>query len=133
MLDARLTLTASRAPRRCHIWCWAPGVPPGWERRTLLVGGLSPLGLLAAAVSAAASAVGNRRRRDAALRDAEQRWRYVMSGSGSVTDGRLVIREESGVERSFDLVDADRIESPAPGWLRVSRPGSDTPWAIQIM
>jgi len=48
-------------------------------------------------------------------------------------DSRLVIREESGVENSFDLAEADRIESPAPGWLRVTVAGSSMPWAIQVM
>src|SRR5690606_4546644 len=39
--------------RRCHLWCWAPSArPPEWEQRTLVVGGFSLLGLVAAAVSA---------------------------------------------------------------------------------
>ena len=103
------------------------------DRRTLVVGGLSPLGLVAAGVSAAASASRNRRRREDAICEAAPRWRYVTSGAGGVVDGRLVIREESGVERSFNLAEADRIESPAPGWLRVTVAGSSMPWAIQVM
>lgn len=118
--------------RRCHLWCWAPGTAVEWERRTLVVGGLSPLGLVAAGVSAAVSAVGNRRRRDEALRDAAPRWRYVSSGSGSVVDGRLVVLEEAGAERCFDFTDAASVESPAPGWLRVTVAGSSMPWAIQV-
>lgn len=121
------------ALRRCHLWCWSPGPPAVWDRRTLVVGGLSPVGLVAVGISAAASVAGNRRRREDALRDAEPRWRYVGSGAGSVVDGRLVVREASGVERSFDLAEADRVESPAPGWLRVTVAGSSMPWAIQVM
>jgi len=119
--------------RHCHLWCWSPGTPAEWDRRTFVVGGLSPLGLVAAGVSAAASAAGNRCRREDALRDAEPRWRYVGSGAGGVVDGRLVVREASGVERSFNLAEADRVESPAPGWLRVTVAGSSMPWAIQVM
>lgn len=122
------------AVRRCHVWCWAPPTGPvRWERQTLVVGGLSPFGLVTAGVTAAMSATGNRRRRDEALRDAGPRWRYVASGTGSVVNGRLVVREESGVERSFDLAAADLVESPAPGWLRVSCADSSMPWAIQVM
>ncbi len=119
--------------RRCHIWCWAPSQRPvGWERHMLVVGGLSPLGLIAAGASAAASAAGNRRRREEALRDAGPLWRYVTSGAGSVVDGRLVVWEKSGIERSFDLAGADLVESPAPSWLRVRAAGSSMPWAIQV-
>lgn len=120
--------------RRCHLWRWGPSPGPvEWERRALVVGGLSPLGLIAAGVSAAASAAGNRRRREAAFAAAAPGWRYVTSGLCRVLDGRLIVQEESGVARSFDLVDADRVESPAHGWLRVSYSGSDTPWALQVM
>lgn len=119
--------------RRCHLWCWSPGAPAEWDRRTFVVGGLSPLGLVAAGVSAAASAAGNRRRRDDAICEAAPRWRYVTTGAGGVVDSRLVIREESGVERSFDLPGADLVESPAPGWLRVTAAGLSMPWAIQVM
>jgi len=119
--------------RHCHLWCWSPGTPAEWDRRTFVVGGLSPLGLVAAGVSAAASAAGNRRRRADAMCEAAPRWRYVTSGAGGVVDGRLVVREASGVERSFDLAQADSIESPAPGWLRVTVAGSSIPWAIQVM
>ena len=61
---------------RCHIWRWAAG-DAEWERRNLVVGGLSPLGLLAAVATAAASGAANRRRREAAIQDAAPRWRYV--------------------------------------------------------
>jgi hypothetical protein len=99
----------------------------------LVVGSLSPLGLVAAGASAAVSAIGNHRRRQAALRDTGLRWMYVSSGMCCVVGARLVVREESGVERSFDLVSAARVESPAQGWLRVSYAGSSAPWAIQVM
>lgn len=120
--------------RRCHVWRWSPsGQQAEWERQTLVVGSLSPLGLVAAGASAAVSAIGNHRRRQAALRDAGPRWMYVSSGICCVVGARLVVREESGAERSFDLVSAAGVESPAQGWLRVSYAGSSAPWAIQVM
>lgn len=125
--------TQQTALRRCHLWCWSAGAPAEWEQRTFVVGGFSPLGLIAAGMSAAASAAGNHRRQVDAMCEAAPRWRYVTSGAGGVVDGRLVIREESGVERSFDFAEADRVESPAPGWLRVTVAGSSMPWAIQVM
>lgn len=131
VLEARATQQTDL--RRCHLWCWSPGASAEWERRTFVVGGFSPLGLIAAVLSAAVSAAGNRRRRDDAMCEAAPRWRYVGSGAGGFVDGRLVVREASGVERSFNLAEADRVESPAPGWLRVTVAGSSMPWAIQVM
>lgn len=120
--------------RRCHLWCWAPSTqPPEWERRTLVLGGLSFLGLVSAAVSFGASASGNRHQREAALLDAAPRWRYVASGNGWLVDGRLVITETSGVVRTFDPGNALSLDGPAPGWIRVQPAGSPTPWAIQVM
>ncbi len=120
--------------RRCHLWCWTGSTQlPEWERRTLVLGGLSFVGLMAAAVSAGASAVGNRHRRDAALRDAAPRWRYVASGNGQLVDGRLVVTEPSGVVRTFDPGNALSLDGPAPGWIRVQPAGSSRPWAIQVM
>ena len=120
--------------RRCHLWCWTGSTQlPEWERRTLVLGGLSFVGLMAAAVSAGASAVGNRHRRDAALRDAAPRWRYVASGNGQLVDGRLVVTEPSGVVRTFDPGTALSLDGPSPGWIRVQPAGSSTPWAIQVM
>lgn len=120
--------------RRCHLWCWSPSLGPAeWERRTLVVGGLSPLGLLAAGVSAAVSAAGNRRRRAEALAAAAPGWRYVASGAGWAENGRLVVRGEMGGEWCFDLNDLGLVESPAPGWLRVRCAGSSALWAIQFM
>lgn len=120
--------------RRCHLWCWAGSTqPPEWERRTLVLGGLSFGGLIAAAVSAGASACGNRRRREAAIRDAAPRWRYVASGNGRLVGGRLVVAEPSGAVRAFDPGTALSLDGPAPGWIRVQLAGSSTPWAIQVM
>jgi hypothetical protein len=96
------------------------------------VGGISPLGLTAAGATGAFSALANRRRRREALEAARPGWRYVASGVGSVVDGRLVVREESGLVHTFDLVDAERLDSPSPGWLRVTCRGSSTQWAIQV-
>jgi hypothetical protein len=120
--------------RRCHLWCWASSTHlPEWERRTLVLGGLSLAGLAAAAVSAGASACGNRRRREAAIRDAAPSWRYVASGNGQLVDGPLVITEPSGVVRTFDPGTALSLDVPAAGWIRVQPAGSSTPWAIQVI
>ena len=120
--------------RRCHLWCWTGSTQlPEWERRTLVLGGLSFAGLVAAAVSAGVSASGNRHRREAALRDAAPRWRYVASGNGQLVDGRLVVTEPSGVVRTFDPGNALSLDGPAPGWIRVQPAGSSRPWAIQVM
>lgn len=90
--------------RTSIFWCWSPSARPvEWDRRTLVVGGLSPFGLITAGATAAVSAKGNRSRRDAALRECAPRWRYVTSSTGSLEYGRLVIREESGIKRSIDL------------------------------
>ena len=91
--------------RRCHLWCWTGSTqPPEWERRTLVFGGLSFVGHMAAAVSAGASAF-----------------------------GRLVVTEPSGVVRTFDPGNALSLDGPAPGWIRVQPAGSSRPWAIQVM
>ena len=119
--------------RRCHVWRWGPSPATEWERRTLVVGGLSPFGLIAAGATAAVSAAGNRRRRDQALRNAAPQWRYVTSGTASVDGSRLTIREEIGAERLFGLVAAELVDSPAPGWIRVTCSGSTEPWAIQVI
>ena len=120
--------------RRCHLWCWAPSAqPPEWERCTLVLGGLSFVGLVAAAASAGVSASGNRLRREAAVRDAAPRWRYVASGNGQLVDGRLLVTELSGVVRTFDPGTALSLDGPAPGWIRVQPAGSSSPWAIQVM
>lgn len=118
---------------RCHVWRWDPSPTAEWERRTLVVGGLSPFGLIAAGATAAISAAGNCRRRDEALRNAAPRWMYVTAGLGTIEGSRLIIREETGAERSFDLGAAELVESPAPGWIRVTGAGSTEPWAIQII
>lgn len=120
--------------RRCHLWCWAPSPhPPEWEQHTFVVGGFSFAGLVAAAVSAGMSSTGNRRRREAAIRDAAPRWRYVASGNGQLVDGRLVITEPSGAMRTFDPGTALSLDGPAPGWVRVQPAGSSPAWAIQVM
>lgn len=120
--------------RRCHLWCWAPSAqPPEWERRMLVLGGLSFVGLVSATASAGVSAIGNRHRREAAVRDAAPRWRHVASGNGQLVDGRLVVTEPSGVVRTFDPGTAWSLDAPAPGWIRVQPAGSSTPWAIQVM
>lgn len=134
MLDVRQRLTGEPTARKCRLWCWvAADRPVEWERRTLVVGGTSPIGLIAAAATGAFSVLGNRRRRRVALEVPRPGWRYVASGAGSVVDGRLVVGDESGLVRSFDLVDAQRLDSPSPGWLRVTWSGSSMQWAIQVM
>lgn len=122
------------AVRRCHLWCWSyPPQGPEWEQRTFILGGLSFLGLLTAATTAAVSARGNRRRRAKAIAVAAPQWRYVSSGMGQVTDGRLVFTEPSGIVRFFDIPHSTGLGTPAPGWLRFHPPGSTTPWAVQVM
>lgn len=120
--------------RRCHLWCWAPSAQtPEWEQRTLVVGGFSVVGLVAAGLSAALSASGNRRRREAAIRGAAPRWRYVASGNGQMADGMLIVTEPSGTVRTFDPGSALSLDGPAPGWIRIQPAGSSPPWAIQLM
>ncbi len=110
---------ASRV-RRCHLWCWAPSsLPLEWEKRTVLVGGLSFVGLAAAAVSSTLSRNGNRKRRQAALREAAPRWRYVASGNGHLVDGVLTVNGASGIVHTFDLGTAVSLDGPALGWIRV--------------
>lgn len=117
--------------RRCHLWCWKEASRLEWERRTLVVGGLSPLGLLLAGASALVSASGNQRRRDQAIRDAAPRWRYVATGLGRIVDGHLVVTESNGVVRSFDLQSAPFLDAPEDGWLRMKTvDGSE--WAVQV-
>ena len=132
VLEAGTRETAVR--RRCHIWCWAPaGQPPQPERRTLLVGGLSPFGLTVGAMTALLSAAGNRRRQRDAIATAAPTWRYVGSGTGEVVGGRLAISEPSGIVRWFDPRTVTSLDAPAAGWLRVQQAGSTAAWAIQIM
>ena len=117
---------------RCHIWRWAAS-DAEWERRNLVVGGLSPLGLVAAAATAAASGAANRRRREAAIRDAAPRWRYVASGTARLLDGQLTVVEPSGITRTLDLRGQAVIEEPTTGWISW-RPGcGDDAWAVQFM
>ena len=134
MMDALQPGIDATVTRRCHLWRWGPSTdPPEWERRTFVLGGLSLLGVVLAGVTAVVSAVGNERRRAEAVRDAAPRWRYVASGVGGVVESRLVVHEESGAVRSFDLLDAESVDSPAPGWLRMTLSGSSSSWAIQVM
>ena len=122
------------AVRRCHLWCWS--YPPGgaeWEKRTFVLGGLSFVGVITAAGTAAISAGGNRRRRARAIAASAPNWQYVTSGLGHVTDGQLVLTEPSGIVRCLDLPAATGLGTPAPGWLRFQPPGSTTPWAVQVM
>ena len=126
--------TTRSAVRRCHLWCWScPPQGPEWEQRTFIMGGLSFVGLLTAAGTAAVSASGNRRRRAEAIAAAAPRWRYVSTGMGQVSDGRFVLTEPSGIVRCFDLAHSTGLNTSAPGWLRFHPPGSMTPWAVQVM
>ena len=118
--------------RRCHLWCWQAARNVEWDRRTLVVGGFSPFGLLLAGVSALASASGTRRRRDEAIRDAAPRWRYVTSGQGRIVDGHLVVTESNGAVRSFDLQSAPFLDTPDDGWIRL-KTADGTKWAIEVM
>ena len=125
--DARTAIDA----RRCHLWCWMPAREVPWEHRTLVVGALSPFGLVLAGLSAAVSASENRRRRDAAIRDAAPRWRYVTSGTGWLEDGRLVVTDTNGIVRTFDLATAPFLDTPQEGWLRMKTIDGGE-WAIQV-
>ena len=117
---------------RCHIWQWAAG-DAEWERRNLVVGGLSPLGLVAAAATAAASGAANRRRREAAIREAAPRWRYVSSGTARLLDGQLTVVEPSGITRTLDLRGPVVVEEPTTGWISWRQDGGDHAWAVQFM
>jgi len=119
-------------PTRCHIWRWAAGNAK-WERRNLVVGGLSPLGLVAAAATAAASGAANRRRREVAIRDAAPRWRYVSSGTARLLDGQLTVVEPSGITRTLDLRRPAVVEEPTTGWISWRPDGGDDAWAVQFM
>ena len=114
-----------------HLWRWSAD-DPVWEKRDLIVGGLSPIGLVAAAVTAAASGAGNRRRRSAAVEGAGPRWRYAATGSARVTNGHLVFVEANGITRSFDLRTAVAVDEPTPGWIRFQPAGSNVAWAVQF-
>ena len=116
---------------RCHLWHWGADEVE-WERRTLVVGGPSPIGLAAAVVTAAASGAGNRRRRSAAVEGAGPRWRYAATGSARITDGQLVFVDTNGITRSFDLRTAAAVDEPTPGWLRFQPAGSNMAWALQL-
>ena len=119
--------------RRCHVWCWSNDpLPAEWEQRTLVVGGLSFVGLVAGALSAALSANGNRKRRRTATEAACPGWRYVTTGSGQVTDGQLGIRDQRGAILSFDLRSSGLLDSPELGWLRFQTTGSPTWWAVEV-
>ena len=118
-------------PGGFHLWSWS-SAEVVWERRTLVVGGLSPIGLVAAAVTAAASGAGNRRRRTVAVEEAGPRWRYAATGSARITDGQLVFVDANGITRSFDLRTAAAIDEPTPGWIRIQPVGSNVAWALQF-
>ena len=117
--------------RRCALWCWKEASNVEWERRTLVVGGLSPLGLMLAGLSALVSASGNRSRRDEAIRGAAPRWRYVTSGEGRIVDGHLLVTEPNGVVRSFDLQAAPFLDTPDDGWIRM-KTVDGYQWAVHV-
>ena len=125
--------TQQEVARRCHVWSWSddPG-PIECEKRTLVVGGLSFIGLIAAASTAAISANGNRRRRAAATAAAGPRWRYAATGVGQVVDNHLLIRDRQGCVLTFDLGSSQQLESPQSGWLRFQAPDSRTWWAVEV-
>lgn len=132
VLDARPS--QQTAVRRCHVWRWSDDpAPPEWERRTLVVGGLSKVGLLCGGATALASAGGNRRRREAAAATAwGPGWRYVTTGAGHAADGLLHVSDESGAVLSFDLRSSGYADSPQPGWLRFRSSGSATWWSVEV-
>ena len=125
-------LTQGHKGTRGHLWRWE-SVEVDWERRNLVVGGLSPIGIAVAATTAAASSAGNRRRHRAALNEAAARWRYAASGSAHLLDGQLTIIEESGITRRFDLLAAAVVEEPTTGWISWRLDGGDDAWAVQFM
>jgi hypothetical protein len=119
--------------RRCHVWRWSDGPAQiEWQRRTLLAGGLSKVGLLAGGATALVSASGNRRRRVAAAAAATPSWRYVTTGAGHAVDGMLHVSDDSGAVLSFDLRSAGYADSPQPGWLRFRASGSATWWSVEV-
>lgn len=100
----------------------------------MLIGGLSPLGLMMAAVTATASALGNAQRRADAMRDAAPRWRYVASGTVRVADNRwLVVVDETGASRTFDLDAAHEVDLLAADWVRIQPTPGGMPWALQFL
>ena len=131
VLDARPS--QQTAVRRCHVWRWSDDpAPDEWKRRTLIVGGLSKVGLLCGGATALASAGGNRRRREAAAATARPGWRYVTTGAGHAADGMLHVSDESGAVLSFDLRSSSYADSPQPGWLRFRASGSATWWSVEV-
>lgn len=131
MSDLIDRISGSHRPGQFHLWSWS-SAEVEWERRTLVVGGLSPIGLAFAAVTAAASSAGNRRRRSAALEGAGPSWRFAATGSAQITDGHLVFVEANGITRSFDLRTAAAVDEPIPGWLRFQPARSNVAWALQL-
>lgn len=117
--------------RSCYLWRWGAG-DVEWERRTLVVGGLSPLGLAIAGVTFAASRTASRRRHRYAMNEAVPRWRFAASGSAWLVDRQLLLVEESGITRTFDLGTAAVVDEPMPGWIRFQPADSDVAWAIQF-
>lgn len=132
MIEHEHRLTQRHQSTRCHLWRWDGGEVE-WERRKLVLGGLSPIGIAVAGITAAASSAGNRRRRRAAMNGAAPRWRYAASGSTRLADGQLTLVEESGVTRTFDLRSGAVVHEPTPGWISFKPAGGDTAWAIQFM
>ena len=130
MSDLMHRISELHRPGGCHLWSWS-SAEVEWERRMLVVGGLSPIGLVAAAVTAAASGAGNRRRRTVAVEEAGPRWRYAATGSAQFTNGHLIFVEASGITRSFDLRTA-AVDEPTHGWIRFQPAGSSAAWAVQL-
>lgn len=131
VLDERPTRQSTI--RRCHVWRWCDDpASTQWKRQTLLVGGLSKMGLVAGAATALASATGNRRGRVAAAATATPGWRYVTTGIGNAVDGVLHFSDTSGAVLSFDLRSSGYADSPQPGWLRFRTSGSATWWAVEV-
>jgi hypothetical protein len=115
------------------VWRWSEDpAPVEWERRTLIVGGLSKVGLLCGGATAVASGGGNRRRRQAAAAALAPGWRYVTTGAGQAADGVLHVSDESGAVLSFDLRSSGYADSPQPGWLRFRASRSATWWAVEV-
>ena len=121
------------AIRRCHVWRWSADLTPvECQRQTMVVGGLSKVGLLCGGATALASAGGNRRRREAAAATSSPGWRYVTTGAGQAADGVLHVSDESGAVLSFDLRSSGYADSPQPGWLRFRASGSATWWSVEV-
>ena len=130
VLDARPS--QQTAIRRCHVWRWSDSPAAAeCQRQTLVVGGLSKVGLLCGGATALVSARGNRRRREAAAATGPG-WQYVTTGAGQAADGLLHVSDESGAVLSFDLRSSGYADSPQPGWLRFRTSGSATWWAVEV-